>query len=354
MKTIKLFFIIVLLLSIFIGNNSCNQFSKNKNDVLKIGAVLPLTGNLGFLGESAKTGLDFASFYFNKIDSTRKVEFYIEDGQGNPTISINAINKLVNINNVNIIFSTISAVELSIIPIQQRDSFLFFSHSTHPKLSNVNSLVFRHSPTVLQEVELINNKISSEDRIAVCYMIDDYGVSFEELIQKNSNSKNLNSFGFQKGETNFNSVSQKIVESNPDKIILCAGGSNLSSLIKKIRELNCDAQIITTLAFTVSGASKNLENMTSISMINFKPIKAQTEFITYLAEYESLKGKKLSTSELLFFNSALLIYKCSSKSKKVNDISIEIKSKQEWELLGESAKILTSNDILPNLEFIEK
>ncbi len=354
MKKIKLIITLLTIVLAFAGCNYFNKKSTSTKEILKIGVIIPLTGNLAFLGESANTGFDFAKFYFNKIDSTRKVEFYIEDGQGNPTISINALNKLLDADKVNIIFSTISAVELSLIPIQEQKSFMLISHSTHPKLSNVNSLVFRHSPTVSQEVDFIKGRINSSDRVAVCYMTDDYGVSFESALKSASITSQISSFAFQKGEINFNSIAQKIVKSKPDKIILCAGGSNLCSLIQKIRELNCNAQVITTLAFSVSGASKNLGNIINVSMINFKPLLAQTEYISYLSDFETLTGKKLGTAELLFFNSALLIYKCSASSVDVKYISKEIKSKQEYELLGETAKISNSNDIMPNLEFVEK
>ncbi len=354
MKKIKILFVFSAIVFALAGCNSCNQNNSPPKETLKIGAIVPLTGNLAFLGESANSGLDFARGYFNKIDSTRKVEFFIEDGQGNPTNSINALNKLLVADKVNIVFSTISAVELSLVPIQEKKHFMLISHSTHPKLSNVNNLVFRHSPTVSQEVEFIGSKISSTDKVAVCYMTDDYGVSFESSIKTSAKASQIISFGFQKGETNFNTIAQKIVESKPDKIILCAGGSNLNSLVQKIREMNCNVQIITSLAFTVSGASKNIKNITNVSMVSFKPLVAQKEFASYLSEYEDSKGKKLGTAELLFFNSALLIYKCSATSTDVFNVSKEIKSKQLWELLGETAIISSSNDIQPNLEFIEK
>lgn len=354
MKKIKILFTLSMIAFAFASCNSCSQKKSLPKETLKIGAILPLTGNLAFLGESAKTGLDFASFYFNKLDSTRKVEFFIEDGQGNPTSSINALNKLLNLDNVNIVFSTISAVELSLVPIQEKKSFMLISHSTHPKLSNINSLVFRHSPTVSQEVDFISTKINPDDKVAICYMTDDYGVSFESALKTSNHNSQLVFIGFQKGETNFNPIALKIVEAKPTKIILCAGGNNLNSLIQKIRELNCSAQVITSLAFTVSGAAKNIEGISNISMVNFKPLIAQTEYSNYITEYESLTGKKLGTSELLFFNSALLLYKCSATSTDINIISKEIKSKQEYVLLGETAKISATNDILPNLEFVEK
>ncbi len=202
MKKIKLLFSISVIAFAFAGCNSCNQKSTPPKETLKIGAIVPLTGNLAFLGESANTGFDFASFYFKKIDSTRNVEFFLEDGQGNPTNSINALTKLLDVDRVNIIFSTISAVELSLVPIQEKKSFMLISHSTHPKLSNVNNLVFRHSPTVSQEVEFISSKITSSDQVAVCYMTDDYGVSFNSSLKNSAKSSQLTSFGFQKGETN--------------------------------------------------------------------------------------------------------------------------------------------------------
>ncbi|MBK8655200.1 MAG: ABC transporter substrate-binding protein [Haliscomenobacter sp.] len=354
MKKVNLPFMISLIVLAFAGCNYGGKKDPLSKETLKIGAIVPLTGNLAFLGESANLGFDFAKFYFKKVDSTRQVEFFVEDGQGNPTNSINALNKLLDVDKVKIIFSTISSVELSLVPIQEKKLFMLISHSTHPNLSNLNNLVFRHSPTVSQEVELIRSRINSSDKVVVCFMTDDYGVTFDSALKNSAKSNQLTSFGFQKGEINFNSIAQKVVKSKPDKIILCAGGSNLKSFVQKIRELNCNAQIITTLAFTVSGAAENLGNITNVLMVRFKPLVAQAEFASYLSEYEILKGKKLGTSELLFFNSALLIYKCSAISIDVTNISNEIKSKPEYELLGETVMISSTNDILPNLEFIEK
>jgi len=122
---------------------SCQE----KRDIVRIGAVLPLSGNLAQLGESGKTGLLLAEEYINSKHDNKKIKFIFEDGKANPTASINAANKLITLDKIDIVFSIISAVELSIVPIQEKERFLMFSHSSHPQLSGINDLFFRQSQT---------------------------------------------------------------------------------------------------------------------------------------------------------------------------------------------------------------
>lgn len=67
-KIITFFLIIIFLVTIFVFQ-SCN---KNKEEnVVKIGAILPLTGNQSFFGESERKGFEFA---LNKINTKNNYE----------------------------------------------------------------------------------------------------------------------------------------------------------------------------------------------------------------------------------------------------------------------------------------
>ncbi len=344
----KFALICIILASIII--TSCQE----QTEELKIGAILPLSGNLAQVGESGQIGLMLAEKYINERES-KKVKFYYEDGKGNPTASINAATKLTSFDGVEVIFSIISAVDLSIIPLQEKDSFLMFSHASHPKLSNINDLFFRHSQTIQQETDLILSKIDTLSTISICYMMDDYGIAFaQELEQRAQNNPIKSIISFMPNETNFSTIAKKIIDSNADVIVICAGGKNISDLIRKIREQNYQGEIITTLAYIVSGADKLTRDISNLSMINFKQVQLEESFQKFIQDSEKASGKTIGTSEIMFFNSALLVYENALHSNSPQTIASEIKEDSIYTILGSRITVTSTNDILPELEIIKQ
>lgn len=343
---------IVFLFVFIIFSVSCEDKS---HDSIKIGAVLPLTGNLAILGESAKTGLLLAEEYINSCsNNTRYIEFVLEDGQGNPTNSINALNKLMMYDKTDIVFSIVSAVDLSIIPIQKKNKFLMFSHSSHPQLSNVDSFFFRHSQTVEQEADFIMKRIGSAT-LTICFMQDDYGVAFDRVIKTIANEgQTKGSISFLPNESNFATIAKKIIDSKSDKVIICAGGKNISDLVRKLKEQNYQGEILTTLAFIVSGANLTVQNISNLTMVDFKKLDLNQDFLKFIKAFEQKYNKKIGTSELMFFNSAWLVYNNSTFGDTPEKISIEISKCDSVNILGNKVTVERTNDILPELVFIEK
>jgi len=68
---------------------------------LKIGALLPLTGDFAFFGEQAKQGMELAVAELNK--DGEKVKIIYEDEQCLPISALNGFNKLVSIDKVDFI-----------------------------------------------------------------------------------------------------------------------------------------------------------------------------------------------------------------------------------------------------------
>ena len=57
------------------------QDKKREENVIKIGAILPLTGNMAYLGESIKKGMDMACAHLNN-ENTIKIEIIYGDSKG--------------------------------------------------------------------------------------------------------------------------------------------------------------------------------------------------------------------------------------------------------------------------------
>jgi len=341
----------IIILGFCVALTSC--INTNQKTEIRVGAVLPLTGNIAFLGESAKKGLDFAEYYIENLDTTIDFKIIYEDGQGIPAKSIGAYRKLVDFDNVKIVFSTISAVDMTLIPYQEKDSILYFSHSSHPKLSGVNDLFFRHSQTVNQEADLIYNHTGLVD-ISVCIMNDDYGLAFEDIMKSIYGDKLKLSLTLQRTETNFSTIAKRLIDSNPEKVIICAAGQNLSSLIIKLREMGFNGEIITTIAYTISGADKASKDIKNLTLINFKKLIPEKIFEKRIKDYQEKYGIKLETSDFIFFNSAYIIYLASENDFNPKNLAKSIRTTDIFNVLGGEEKITQTNDILPELVLIQQ
>jgi len=90
MKRVKILLVAMMVLPIAFWG--CH----NKQDVIKIGCLTPLTGqnNVGEYGKMAKLGIDFAVSEFNKNSGT-KFEIIYEDTKLDAKTSVSAMNKLV-------------------------------------------------------------------------------------------------------------------------------------------------------------------------------------------------------------------------------------------------------------------
>lgn len=324
-------------------------------EVVKIGAILPLSGNVAFLGNAGKNGLEFAEYYFNKQDNSKYTyKFIFEDGQAHPTKSLSAYNKLIGSDKVKAIFSVISAVDLSLIPEQKKNKTIFFSHSSHPDLRNVDEYFFRHSNTVEQEADFILSKSNTSEKMLLIAMNDEYGIAFESYLSKKIEDR-LTTIKYPKGENDFSTLGLKIKKSNSDYIVICGAGQNLNTLVSKIRELGDNRTIYTTIAYTASGADANSKEIKNLKLVQLENITANNDFSIALNEFENQKGVKLGTFDLIFFNSAYILLSSINKVGLSNENIInEISSHQKYNVLGGEISITKDNDILPRLVLKEQ
>lgn len=327
-----------------------------RDNIVRIGAVLPITGDMAFLGETGKNGLTLAQEYINqkKLLKGKVIEFVFGDGMGIPKNSINALNYLIEMEKINIIFSIVSAVDVTFIPIQQEKQFLFVSHATHPALSNVNPLFFRHSPTVLQEAEILQKYIGKDSLSTVLLsMSDDYGIAFSKIVQENAFISSENIITFNTNERDYKTLCLKAIKDKPSKVLLCGNGKDQHKIVTILRELNYKDEIITTLGFKVGGAYEVVKDKIDFTYVNFKETGIDEQYAEVLTKYKDKFGKDMTLNEMIFFNTALLLVDAINNVEdkdNVREIASNISKIKLFNGLGETISISRSNDILPELE----
>ena len=110
-------------LGVYLYKRSSNSISYT--DEVRIGVILPLSGDLAFLGESGKNGVLLAEYYINSIQKGRKLKVILEDGKGQPSVSISAANKLITSDEYKNNSVYLECVDLLIQQVQEREKFIF-------------------------------------------------------------------------------------------------------------------------------------------------------------------------------------------------------------------------------------
>lgn len=325
----------------------------SKDGNIRIGVILPLTGKAAGVGNPAKEGLIFAQSYINDSilsNSNHKVEILIEDGEGMPAKSLSALNKLLTSDKCDIIFSIISPVDLSILPIQKKEEFLFISHASHPGLSGVGKLVFRHSQTVEQEFDLISEAIGNDwNNAAYIYTNDDYGVSFDNLVK--GKNRQIEEYAINANDALNKSVVERIVQKMPKYIVLNGNAPALTPVITTLKEKGYHGDIYTCLGFAATGGMS--QDLRGISMycVNFNLSNEKHDVSqSYVDNYH----KEFGTNQIIFFNSALLIGTAIKEGCLTpQSIAAYIENLNDFKGISEDLIINKNNDILPPITLIK-
>ncbi len=122
-----------------------------KDDVIRIGAILPLTGDAAQWGIPPQKGAQLAVEQINKKGGIngRHLELIIEDSRAEPKEGISAFNKLIATHDIKIVLGAVaSSVTLAVAPLAERNHVLLISPaSTSPKISQAGDYIFRVIPS---------------------------------------------------------------------------------------------------------------------------------------------------------------------------------------------------------------
>jgi branched-chain amino acid transport system substrate-binding protein len=156
-KSVLLFAVVaMLLLGLFFG---CS----GKRGEIKIGALLPLTGDIKNYGELVKNGMDFAMEEINSGDGVDgdNLKIVYVDSEGKPEMATKVAIDLINKEKVPVIIGGVASSEtLAIAPICQDNEVVLLSPSaSSPKLTGIGDFFFRIYPSDTLEGYTMANRI---------------------------------------------------------------------------------------------------------------------------------------------------------------------------------------------------
>jgi branched-chain amino acid transport system substrate-binding protein len=311
---------IILLAGIITYTNNPKQ---QKDEIIKIGAILPLTGATAQYGESLRDGMELAKEELEK--KGLNLEIYYEDSAGDPKQAVSAYQNL-KLKDTDIIVSALSRSSMALVPIANNDKI--------PLIMTVVSAKIEKTPYVLRfypndtgyadaHFSVINT--TKYKKISVLYVNDEFGISLKDAIKRNAKEKGIQVVyeeDFEPGTKDYRTILLKVKETNPDAVMVVgASPAEIIGPLKTMKELELNAdffEIATALSIKSVRSQTDTEGAYTTAF-PFVLSKSGNEFREqYTQKYgkepffaapfgydivnlisQATKGKKVSGEELL-------------------------------------------------------
>lgn len=244
--------IITIMLPAMVTSLGC---AKKEDKEIKIGAILPLTGDAALYGDSLKKGVDLALTQINSKGGIkgRPVTVNYEDSKAVPADGVAAFKKLVDVNRViAVIGDAVSSVTLAFAPIAEKNRVVVLSPlSSAPALTNAGDFIFRNVPSDLyggRVAAYFSVKDQGWKKIAILYINNDFGVGLKRVFWESVESlgsKIVAGEGYEAGGRDFRTQLLKIRATNPEAIFIIGYGE-VSQILIQAKEIGLKTKFLGT------------------------------------------------------------------------------------------------------------
>lgn len=263
-KTTKIILgIVAVLIIAFLLISSLNNNSDQDN-VIKIGYIGPITGPSAVLGMDAIKAIEMAVDETNTKGGVngKQIQLIAEDDKYLSKDTVNAYNKLVNVDKVKIILISTYGGVFAVADQAKADGVVIIdSLDCNKDLANANKNIF----CIATETESIGVSLAQNlsnnggKKAAIMYSTKDSFMSIVTNAFDSEFSKNGGltiKEGFNYDDTNFRAQLLKIKEYNPDALIIL-GHDEQGFIMKQARELGIKAKFMATGTITSPIAQQN-------------------------------------------------------------------------------------------------
>ena len=221
---------------------------------LKFGLAMPLTGSQSAFGKDQVKAAEWAVEDINAKGGVngKKLEMIVMDTQADPTIGINAVNKLINVDKVPVFITAWSAVVKAVAPIANREKVLELSIGANaPEISKLGDYVYTAFPLADVDVSALARYTSGtlkHKSVAILYANNDSGVEAAKVYRavfEKAGGKVVAYETYDPKATDFTGMLLKVKTSNPEFIHLHGLVADMPIVIAQMRQLGITARVST-------------------------------------------------------------------------------------------------------------
>lgn len=308
--------IIVAIVIVFIAIYKKHQLPENE-DAIRIGLVVALTGSSSGTGQPIANAV---SFLKEKYPSA---VFYVEDSKSTPIGGIQAVHKLIDVYNVNVVFCEMTNVSAAIADYTDQNKVIFIAPIILDNFVSNWKYTVRDFMTLDEQAradlnEYEKNHIEKGTNLIAIVSNDEFGKSSLKGIKKAIIGHSVvlkDSYSFDNDLEKIKGVVFNVLDKKPDVIFASSFSPSLGQLIKELRTAGFNGYILTTTAFTAPSIQTAAgDGLWGIIHADFSTTKAYDE----LAEWynDKFSEKPTLTTFLCHDGIAVIVAafeKCGSK-----------------------------------------
>lgn len=259
---------------------------------LKVGLMVPLTGNLAQPGGWIQEGVQYGVKQVNAAGgvSHRKIELVTVDTAGDPTQAVTAANKLINQDNVQFIIGPITSDAMTaVLPIENRKNIASIpvvgSAALTPKAMPYGFSMLLNAADQAQAMVRYAAK-EHYTRVAIMHDNGEQGLSADGALKTDASKAGLTVTGDQQysvGDTNIDAQALSLKRTNPQAVLLFpTDGTDVGHVLQAMQGLSWNVPVIggygahySTQIAAVSGAG-SMSNLTATAYAPFGACPGQS------------------------------------------------------------------------------
>ncbi|MBU4369576.1 penicillin-binding protein activator [Patescibacteria group bacterium] len=223
-----------------------------EEDVVKIGAILPLTGEVAIVGISIQQGIEIAVEDVNKIGGIkgRQIKVVFENDEYDNKKSVTASQKLINVDKIDIGIMPFVHGAKAVMPIFEQNKIplivawdstnelekgdYIFSTGFSTELSGKRMANYAYNELNLRKVAIVLHQDEWSEVIAPAFKEEFQGLGGKVLLEEKVTV----------GESDFRTIISKIKSKGADAVYLPLVPMNTDMFLKQAKELGLEAQIL--------------------------------------------------------------------------------------------------------------
>ncbi|MDD3700353.1 MAG: penicillin-binding protein activator [Bacteroidales bacterium] len=323
----KIYIIIGVIAAIVVGILLLKDKGIDKDSSIKIGVILPLTGDAAFYGESMKNGLEIALSELNQENfNTTQINLIYEDSEAKPAKAVSAINKLITVDKVISVIGPLTSSEvLSVAPIAERNKIVLMTPTASaPAITFAGDYIFRNLTSDTYDgiaiAQYAANKLNYKS-IAIAYLNNDFGIGLRDAFKNEADKLGITitkEQAFQQDEIDFKIQIVSIKESQSDALFV-VGGKELGRLLKQASNLKINLPILSVGVFEDPDIIKIAGNVVEGAYYTYRaydPSSDKLEVKKFVNSYKSKYQKEPDLYASLSYDALHLVGLALIKAKE--------------------------------------
>ncbi len=259
------------------------------DDTIKIGVILPLTGNSAHLGERFQKTIKL----FEQDHPSAKYKIFIEDDGGNNRDTMLCAQRLVNLNHVDALVTWAAGAGNVVAPYAEEKHVLHLNISLDVKIVQNRHYTFLHWVNPYSEAQMCTALMQQRGarNVAIIGTRQQAIMLLARLTEEDCSKSGIktNTLYFNPGERDFRTPLTEIKLQKPDYVVLMAFSPEMEILSRQIREVGIPAPITNMGTFDFSSDRTYIEGYPYVS--------AAAPSVEWNNRFEKLYGAKATFAE---------------------------------------------------------